>query len=143
MTPGSELPQKPELPPLGPPVSSSHCQGPGGLEGWKLLYRLPDSPYDSPDRAGRLALGIEVRRKGRFVRRIYGNPVIWDWYFVDERRVAFESGPLHFGMECDLVDVDSGKLVAHYNCYHHPPKDPPQWVQTLENGGSVCGDGKS
>jgi hypothetical protein len=118
-------------------ATSPHCHGPGALEGWTLLYPRPDAVISGgPDR---LPLALVISRRGHIIRRIQGASIIWTWYFVDDHRVAIETGPLHFGMECKLVDVNSGNVLADYNCYDHPPENPPQWVSVLENATSPCG----
>jgi hypothetical protein len=120
-----------------PAASSPHCEGPGTLEGWTLLYPRPDAATSgAPDR---LPLTLVVSRHGHIVRRVQGSPIIWTWFFVDDLTVAIETGPLHFGMECELVDIASGRILADYNCYDHPPDNPPQWVSVLENAASPCG----
>ena len=126
---------QPTLPTVGPPVASSHCKGPDGLEGWKLLYRLPDNLYDPHER---LPLALVLSNKGRVLHRIDGDPIIWDWFFVDNQKVALETGPLHFGMTCELIDVQSGKVLESYDCYNETPSNPPDWVQTLEGGKAKC-----
>src|SRR5579872_135865 len=116
---------------------SPHCQGPGALEGWTLLYPRPDAVISGgPDR---LPLALVISRRGHIIRRIQGASIIWTWFFVDDQKVAIETGPLHFGMECQLVSISSGKVVADYNCYDHPPANPPQWVSVLEGAASPCG----
>lgn len=118
-------------------ASSPHCQGPGALEGWTLLYPRSDAVISGgPDR---LPLALVVSRRGHVIRRIQGSSIIWTWFFVNDENVAIETGPLHFGMECELVSINSGKIVADYNCYDHPPRDPPQWVSVLEGAASPCG----
>ena len=91
-----------------PVASSPHCQGPGTLEGWTLLYPRPDAvTFGGPDR---LPLALLVSRGGHVIRRVQGSPIIWTWFFVDDHSVAIETGPLHFGMECQLIDINSGKV---------------------------------
>lgn len=128
--------QKPPAPPQ-PVASSPHCYGPDALEGWTLLYPRPDAAVSGgPDR---LPLALVLSRRGHIIRRIKGGSIIWTWFFVDDHSVAIETGPLHFGMQCQLVDIRSGKVVADYNCYDHPPENPPAWVSMLEAAGSSCG----
>ena len=132
-TPGQELRNPRPL----TPASSRHCWGPGTLEGWTLLYPRPDAVSSGgPDR---LPLVLVVSRRGHSIRRVHGSPIIWTWLFVDDHSVAIETGPLHFGMECQLIDINSGKVLVDYNCYDHPPSNPPQWVSVLEGAASPCG----
>jgi hypothetical protein len=48
------------------------------------------------------------------------------------RQVAYESGPLHFGMACVLTEIATGKEVSRYDCFREAPPDAPEWVKTLE-----------
>jgi len=49
---------------------------------------------------------LVLARNGHRLRRIEGEPIIWKWMFwADGRQVAYETGPLHFGMSCVLADV--------------------------------------
>ncbi len=67
------------------------------------------------------------------LRKIDGDPFVWQWIFWDNgRQVAYESGPLHFGLQCTLVNVRTGKKLASYDCFHGVPSDAPDWLKALE-----------
>jgi hypothetical protein len=71
--------------------------------------------------------------QGRVLRKIDGDPFVWQWIFWDNgRQVAYESGPLHFGLQCTLVNVRTGKKLASYDCFHGVPSDAPDWLKALE-----------
>ncbi len=111
------------------PTESAHVRGPSGLEGWTLESPVPDSGYGDE----KFAFTLVIARGGRVVRRIDGDPMIWRWIFWDGgRRVAYESGPFHFGMTCVLVDVKTGRRAGSVDCYHELPADAPDWVKALE-----------
>ena len=112
------------LPTIGKPLASPHCKGPGGLEGWTLLYEMPDELYHSEDSGNRLPLALVVEKDGHSIRKIDGDPIVWKFVFVDDQKVAIETGPLHFGMSCLLIDLKSGKPLEEENCYDDPPKQP-------------------
>ncbi len=110
------------------PVESEHRAGSRDMEGWTLNSTIPDQPQ------GKFAFTLVLARKGRVLREIKGEPIIWDWIFWDEgRRVAYETGPLHFAMQCKLVDIASGREVASIDCFHGLPDNPPAWLDALEN----------
>lgn len=92
-------------------------------------YALPDSSYKDECFAGELV----IARKGRVIRRFNDGELIWQWMFwKDGEQVAFEEGPLHFGMACVLKDLKTGREIGNYDCYHELPKDAPDWVKALE-----------
>jgi hypothetical protein len=107
---------------------SEHRKGPNGLEGWKLEGPVPDTPYD------KLPFTLVIARNGKVIRRFDGDAFIWKWMFLEDgKRVAYESGPLHFSLACILADVSSGKRIEIYDCYHDLPADAPAWVRALES----------
>ena len=110
------------------PTESEHRTGPHGLEGWTLEHPWPNSNYgDEP-----FAFTLVLARNGRRVRRMGGDPIIWKWMFwADGRQVAFETGPLHFGMSCVLADVKTGRKLEILDCYHKLPANVPAWVTAL------------
>jgi len=109
------------------PVESEHRKGPGGLEGWTLLSSIPD------DATQQYAFTLVLARNGRVIRRISGDPLVWNWMFwADGKQVAYESSPLHFGMSCILADIENGHQLATVDCYHELPANAPEWVVNLE-----------
>jgi hypothetical protein len=110
------------------PTETEHRTGPHGLEGWTLEYPLPDSNYGDQ----RFAFTLVLARSGHRFRRIEGEPIIWKWMFwADGRQVAYETGPLHFGMSCILADVKTGRKLEILDCYHQLPANVPAWVTAL------------
>jgi hypothetical protein len=113
------------------PTESPHRPGSNGLEGWTLNYEVEGQ--------GKLPTALVLARRGQIIRRIDGEPFVWKWIFLsDGKRVALEAGPLHFSMECVLVDIASGKEIEDYNCFSDPlSTDTPAWVKTLESVGKI------
>ena len=110
------------------PTESEHRTGSHGLEGWTLEYRLPNSNYGDE----RFAFTLVLVRNRHRLRRIEGEPIIWKWMFWDDgRQVAYETGPLHFGMSCVLADVKTGRKLEILDCYHKLPANVPTWVTAL------------
>jgi hypothetical protein len=111
------------------PVESEHRRGPEGLEGWTLNSSIPD---EAPG-GEKYPFTLVIARNGREIRRIEGDPFVWQWIFwADGKQVAYESGPLHFGMSCILADIETGHQLTTVDCYHELPKDAPEWVVKLE-----------
>jgi hypothetical protein len=109
------------------PTPSEHRAGPNGYEGWTLDSPIPDHPNET------FPFTLVVARKGRVVRKIDGDPFVWQWIFwKDGREVAYESGPLHFGLQCTLMSVGSGKKLASVDCFHGIPENAPDWLKALE-----------
>lgn len=107
------------------PIQSAHVFGPNRLEGWTLSKDVENQ--------GPLPMTLVIARGGLVVRHITGRPFLWKWKFESNGElVAFESGPLHFGLVCTLVNIRTGKQVADYDCYRELPSDAPQWVKELE-----------
>ena len=78
---------------------------------------------------------LVIARRGRIVRRIHGDGFVWDWKFTpDGKRVAYESGPMHFVLTCHLMDIRSGKEIDSYDCFNNPP-GTPDWVRQFESDG--------
>lgn len=110
----------------GGPTESKHQPGPAGLEAWTLDYEVPLHTESYPE-------VLVIARKGQIIRKIDGDPFIWNWIFLKNgRQIAYETGPLHFGMSCILADVTTGKQLATYDCFHKLPPDAPPWVEELE-----------
>lgn len=111
------------------PIESAHVSGPNGLEGWTLSYVI-----EGVEDQGPLPTTLVISRNGKIVRRIHDEPFLWKWKFESNGKfVAYEKGPLHFSMDCELVDLASGKLIANYDCYHMSPPKVPHWVEELES----------
>lgn len=114
-------------PPAKQPTPSAHRAGPDGLAGWTLDSPIPDHP------GGTFPFTLVIAHNGRVIRKIDGDPFVWQWIFwSDGRQVAYESGPLHFGLQCILVSVATGKQLASYDCFHGVPDNAPAWLKTLE-----------
>lgn len=108
-------------------TGSAHRLGPHGMQGWTVKYPLPDEPDQH------VAGSLVIRRKGYPDRRFQGDPLIFNWMFVaDGQQIAYESGPLHFGLRCVLADIRTGRRLADVDCYHELPRHAPSWVRQLE-----------
>ena len=108
---------------------SAHVAGPHGLEGWTLDSTIPG--YSDPQAC--FSFTLVLARNGHVIRRRQAEPIVWKWIFWNNgRQVAIEEGPLHFGLNCVLEDVKTGRALANYDCYHYEPKEVPDWVQALE-----------
>ena len=111
----------------GPSVESEHVHGLDGLEGWTLDYLIPDLPGE------RYPLTLVVERNGVVIRRISGEPFVWQWEFCpDGKEIAYETGPLHFGLQCNLEDISTGRMVWTQDCFHGLPANAPECVKDLE-----------
>jgi len=109
------------------PTSSAHRAGPDGLEGWTLDSSIPDRPDET------FPFTLAIARKGHIIRKIDGDPFVWRWIFWNNgRQVAYESGPLHFGLQCTLASVATGKQLASYDCFQGIPKNSPDWLKALD-----------
>ena len=108
---------------------SEHIAGPKGLAGWKVTHVLENDDEVSET--------LVITRHGRLIRKFHGDPFIWRWMFRDDgKSIAFESGPLHFGMTCVLIDLASGKELDRLDCFTYPDNPPaggwPRWLTKLE-----------
>lgn len=108
---------------------SPHVKGPNGLEGWTLLYPV-DNRDEEPTK-------LVIARKGKIIRQFKGDPFIWAWMFLKNgKQIAFETGPLHFGMACVLVNVSAANELERVDCFTYPKNPPsggwPRWVDELE-----------
>lgn len=109
------------------PTESERVRGPNGMEGWTLNGPIPDRPNE------KFPFTLVIARNGRVIRKIEGDPFIWNWMFwSDGRQVAYESGPLHFGLWCTLADVKTGRQLSSYDCFHGIPENAPDWLKALE-----------
>jgi len=114
-------------PPGEQPKPSPRRAGPDGLEGWTLDSSIPYHPGET------FPFTLVIARKSRVIRKIDGDPFIWQWIFWDDGlQVAYESGPLHFGLQCTLISVRTGRKLASYDCFHGIPDNAPGWLRTLE-----------
>ena len=111
---------------------SPHITGADGLSGWTLDYRLPD---ESAQYKGEYEpMTLVIARNGHEIRRIEGQPFVWDWTFWnDGRQVAVARGPKHFALFCSLFDVKTGRELQRVDCYSQPPKNAPAWVRAVAN----------
>jgi hypothetical protein len=76
---------------------------------------------------------LVIARNGKVLRKIDGNAFIWHWIFWNEgRAVAYESGPLHFGMQCELYDLKTGRVLESVDCWRGIPDNAPAWLVALE-----------
>jgi hypothetical protein len=113
----------------GTATETEHIQGPHGLVGWTLNWPVPGSGYGDE----KLPLTLVVAQNGHILRRIDGDAFVWNWIFwSDGKQVAYESGPLHFGLACVLYDLKKRREIARVDCYHGLPPDSPDWVRALE-----------
>jgi hypothetical protein len=111
------------------PQETAHVRGPKGLEGWKLT-----SVIETLENQGPLPTELILARNGRIIRHIKDEAFIWNWMFLpDGRRVAYETGPLHFSMNCVLLDIPSGRKIAVFDCFSSDREAAPAWVKTLES----------
>jgi hypothetical protein len=110
------------------PVESEHIAGPHGLEGWTLIGVLPDDSSHE-----QYPFTLVIAKNGKVLRKINGSAFIWRWIFWnDGRQVAYESGPLHFGMECELYDLKTGRVLHSVDCWRGIPGNAPAWLVALE-----------
>uniref|UniRef100_UPI003F491B1C hypothetical protein n=1 Tax=Cupriavidus yeoncheonensis TaxID=1462994 RepID=UPI003F491B1C len=112
--------------PANKPIESTHRAGQNGLEGWIESYPFED---------GQSYPTTLVVAQGRHViRRIKGDPFVWRWMFWEnEKQVAYQTGSLHFNLWCVLVDIPSGRELAHHDCYRELADDAPAWVKSLQD----------
>jgi hypothetical protein len=110
------------------PTESPHRLGPNGLEGWTLNYTIADRPGEQYPEV------LVLARRGRIIRRIQGSPFVWNWMFrAGGRQIAYETGPLHFGMLCTLADTATGRELASHDCFHELPTTAPEWEKALQS----------
>ena len=115
----------------GPAVEGDHRKGPDGLEGWTLNYTLPKFRYP----IDQWPLTLVIARNGAVIGRIQGDPFVWKWRFLaNGREIAYEAGPPHGSLGCNLVETSTGHRLGTYDCFHTPlPDDAPKWVHELED----------
>lgn len=103
--------------------------GPDGLEGWTLASPVAGSGYGDE----RFAFRLVIARHGHVIRRISGDPFIWEWaYWAKGRQIAYETGPFHFAQNCLLIRLSDGRVLEHYDCYHRAVATEPDWVKALD-----------
>jgi hypothetical protein len=111
----------------GKPTESQHQAGPDSWEGWTLSYVIPDL---DPNEI--YPMTLVLAHKGHVVRRIAGAPFIWEWIFWSHgQQVAYATGPLHFGMQCVLIDIRSSHELGSVDCFHDLPAGAPDWARRL------------
>jgi hypothetical protein len=121
-------PTLPQTPSDDKPTESEHVRGPNGLEGWTLNGSIPDRPNET------FPFTLVIARNGHVIRKFEGGAFVWNWIFwADGNQVAYESGPLHFSLECILADVKTGKELSSYDCFHGIPDNAPDWLKALEH----------
>ena len=121
-------PQATRIRTADPPTESEHRRGPNGLEGWTLNYAVVGH---SPDE--KCPMTLVIARNGHVIQRIEGEPFVWKWIFwAGGGQVAYEAAPLHFSLNCVLSDVETGRRLASYDCFHGVPDNAPEWLKTLE-----------
>lgn len=120
---------------------SPRYPGPHGLTGWTVSAITP-----GVENQGLLPLELVIARNRHIVRRLKGSPFVWKWDFQHNGRwVAYEAGPLHFSMACYLVDIQSGRQLAVYDCYTNDfnALSTPAWVRQLDRDGNPWNPGTS
>lgn len=111
-------------------VESAHIAGPGGLEGWTLNEPISNHGSSQDSRPFILV----IARHGKALRRIPGEPFLWQWIFWDNgRQIAYETGSLHFNLQCNLFDLATGRKLDAIDCFHGVPDNAPAWAETLES----------
>jgi hypothetical protein len=115
-----------------PPAKTPHVHGPHGLEGWEPTFI--NKEYKD---LGPLSIELVIARHGHVIRRIKGDSLMWNWMFLpDGRRVAYETGPLHFAMTCVLMDIRTGRRIDDFDCWNPTESTKvPAWVDALEHHG--------
>lgn len=111
------------------PTQSTHRPGPNHLSGWTLNNTVPGHAGD------RFPMTLVIARNNQVIRKIAGDPFLWQWMFLpDGKRVAYQSGPFHFSLQCILADINSGKIIQNYDCNPDPlPANAPPWVKDLKH----------
>jgi hypothetical protein len=110
------------------PTESEHRKGPHGLEGWTLSRSL-----EGRSTGDVYPYALIIARDGKIVRRIEGSPFLWKWQFWAEgKQIVYETGPLHFGLLCNLADLATGEERATVDCYHELAGAAPAWATALE-----------
>jgi hypothetical protein len=111
------------------PRQTVHVRGPNGLEGWKLT-----SIIETLENQGPLPTELVLARRGRIIRHVKDEAFIWNWMFLpDGRHVAYETGPLHFGVDCVLLNIKNGRTVRALDCGNSHGGATPGWVKSLES----------
>jgi hypothetical protein len=108
------------------PGGWKECSGdPHGLKACTWVYPLDGIP--EPE-----ATKLAVYRHGRLLWSTEGKPFIWDFVFLNGgAKLAYATGPMHFGMNCYLVSSGTGTRIDSFDCYHHDEPNWPQWVRDL------------
>jgi hypothetical protein len=75
---------------------------------------------------------IVVYRERKIVRRIEGQPLIWNWgFFGADNEIAVSIGPQHGenGVHFELHDLQNGRLLASWE--ERSKQEEPAWVSAL------------
>ncbi len=105
-----------------PAISPDHVS-----VGWLAEFEDTSSPSPiDPD-----AFTLVLYRNAHIVRRISGDPIVWDWKFErGGKAVAYSTGSRDGGAnECLLVDVDSGNVLGDW--LTSSSSDSPSWAEQL------------
>jgi hypothetical protein len=108
--------------------------GPRGFRACSISFFVPNrSPPGRASDDDVLPQRLVVYRNGRRLYAKDGSPFIWEFGFLDDgEKLAFQAGPLHFGMRCTLVVASTGKELDSHPCFTNDDVDAaPSWVRTL------------
>lgn len=116
-------PQLPHQARFGAPaISPDHI-----TVGWLAEFKDTSSPSPiDPD-----AFTLVVYRNGHIIRRVDGDPIVWDWHFGrGGKAIAYSTGSRHGGAnECLLVEIDSGKVLEDW--LTSSATKTPSWAEQL------------
>lgn len=112
--------------PPSKPIEPTHRAGPNGLEGWTKSDRFSDGQtYPTT---------LVIARRRHVIRRIQGDPFVWRWMFWENgKQVAYQTGSLHFNLQCVLVDLSSGRQLESHDCYGELADTAPAWEKALQD----------
>ena len=116
------------------PTPYKECLGgPHGLKACTLSYLVPElAPPGHATMDDILPQRLIVYRYGRRLFSEKDGPFIWNFAFLEDgRELAFEQGPLHFGMMCHLVLSATGEEIGREECFS-PNDKSSKWVRDLE-----------
>ncbi len=62
---------------------------------------------------------LVIAQSEKRIRTVHGDPFFCRWMFLDDgKTIAIESGPLHFGMACMLIEIATGGSLTRVDCFH-------------------------